>query len=273
MKLAEIVKQALAEDLPNGDITTDSLELGIRTGRALIRAKDDLILSGCEAVEESFRQVNGDVTVKWHFRDGDFVWKNQTVAVVSGPIASMLKGERVALNFLGHLSGVATLTQCFVKQVEHTSCKILDTRKTLPLWRSLEKAAVRHGGGQNHRMSLSDKVLIKDNHLAAAGSIQTAVERMRSSGQSDIEVECSTIESVREAIRLKLRRILLDNMTNEQMAEAINLIPSSIETEASGNMTLERVREVAELGVQYISVGALTHSAPSVDFSMKLDLL
>ncbi len=271
MKLFDLVKQALDEDLPGGDLTTDNLNLGERLGRARLVAKEDLVISGQEAFQMSFLHLDPEVKLHWPFKDGDFVLKSQTVAVLTGHLEALLKGERVALNFIGHLSGIASLTRCFVEQVKHTSCQILDTRKTTPLWRSLEKQAVRHGRGHNHRLNLSEAVLVKDNHIAACGDLKTAVQKIRQSFAGPIEVECAELSQVEEAVALNVDRILLDNMDNSTLEQALALIPKRIQTEASGNMSLDRVRSVAELGVDFISVGALTHSAPCADLSLEFE--
>ena len=265
------VQIALQEDMPDGDITTDSLQLKARRGLARVVAKEDLVLSGTSIFSETFRAVDPNVAIEWQFTDGTFVLKGQTVCLLRGPVHAILKGERVALNFLGHLSGIASLTRCYAEQVQHTKTKILDTRKTLPGLRDLEKAAVVHGGGCNHRMNLSDGVLIKENHISLAGGLKAAIDRVRDETNLPIEIEVRNLTEVREAVELKVWRILLDNMSNDEMREALHHVHAGIETEASGNMTLGRVREVAELGVDYISVGAITHSAPCADLSLLLE--
>lgn len=268
MTLQELIRAAIREDMPSGDVTTESLALRPRPGRARLKAKEDIVLSGAMAFEQSMLALEPTCRVKWHFEEGDEVLKNQIICTLEGDLVQILKAERVALNFLGHLSGIATLTRRFVKKVEGTKTKILDTRKTTPAFRDLEKKAVAHGGGVNHRMNLSTAILIKDNHISVMGGIKNAVERVREHSQLPVEVEAGSLEQVKEAVSLKVGRILLDNMNNEMLKEAVRLIPASIETEASGNMNLERVRSVAELGVTYISVGALTHSAPCADVSL-----
>lgn len=271
MTLMELIQAALREDMPNGDVTTDSLALAPRFGQARLVAKQDLVLSGTLAFEQTVLSLEPNARVQWHFKEGDEVLENQVICHVTGDLIQILKAERVALNFVGHLSGIATLTRAFVKEVQHTKTKILDTRKTLPAYRELEKRAVVHGGGHNHRHNLSDAVLIKDNHIRVAGSLKKAVERVREHWRKPIEVECSTIEEVREAVECGVERILLDNMSNNMIRQALEIIPPHIVTEASGNMRLDRVRSVAELGVDYISVGAITHSAPTADVSLVFD--
>jgi nicotinate-nucleotide pyrophosphorylase (carboxylating) len=264
----QLVRAALAEDMPRGDITTDGLLLGNKMGRAKLVAKEDLVLSGQDLFSRTFQTVDSAQEIHWHFKDGDLIYSGQTICTVRGPLASLLKSERVALNFLGRLSGIATLTHCFASEVKHTKTKILDTRKTTPTLRALEKKAVLHGGGENHRFSLSDAVLIKENHIRASGGISAAIALLRKKHKGPIEVEVCNLAEVREAVESKADRILLDNMSNADLAEALKEIPSEIKTEASGNMSLERVRQVADLGVDYISVGAITHSAPSADISL-----
>jgi nicotinate-nucleotide pyrophosphorylase (carboxylating) len=273
MNLSQVIKFAVEEDQPKGDITTDNLELGDRRIKAKLIAKEDLVLSGREPFAQSILEFDPAAELKWYFEDGQTVLKGQAVCVLKGSAAALLKGERIALNFLGHLSGIATFTKIFVQKISHTKTKILDTRKTTPLLRELEKKAVRDGGGQNHRMNLSESVMIKDNHIQACGnSVKEAILKIRKNSlHAAIEIECSNMAQIREASELKVKRIMLDNMNTEQMREALVVIPPWIETEASGNMTLDRIKNVAELGVHYISVGALTHSAPNADFSLQFE--
>lgn len=271
MTIDRLIAAAFLEDLPSGDITTDALELGPIPSQARLLAKEDLVLSGREIFEKCIRFQDPDAELKWLFDDGGMCLKNQIICTIHGDFSKLLKAERTALNFIGHLSGVATLTRCFVQKVAHTQTKILDTRKTLPGYRELEKKAVADGGGQNHRMNLSDKVMIKDNHIAASGGIAPAVAKVRAKGHKFIEVEARTLDEVQEAVSLKVSQILLDNMSVETMKKALQLIPRDIKTEASGNMTIDRVAAVAETGVNFISVGALTHSAPNADISMKIE--
>jgi nicotinate-nucleotide pyrophosphorylase (carboxylating) len=272
MTTIELIRAALKEDLPLGDITTESLAVKPKQGEALLKAKEDIVLSGANVFEETILFLEPQAKVKWQFNEGDLVYKGQNICSIDGDLIQILKAERVALNFLGHLSGIATLTRRFVKTVEGTKTKILDTRKTTPLLRDLEKRAVQHGGGSNHRFSLSEAVLIKDNHISIMGGrISTAVSRIRQHTDLAIEVEASNLEQVKECVELGVQRILLDNMTNEMTEAALKLIPASIQTEASGNMNLARVKSVAELGVDFISVGALTHSAACADVSLLFD--
>ncbi|MBC7420002.1 MAG: carboxylating nicotinate-nucleotide diphosphorylase [Bdellovibrio sp.] len=271
MTTIELIKAALKEDMPLGDITTESLALKPKQGEASLKAKEDLVLSGANAFEETILFLEPQAKVKWQFNEGDLIYKGQNICSIEGDLLQILKAERVALNFLGRLSGIASFTRRFVKEVEGTKAKILDTRKTTPLLRGLEKRAVQHGGGFNHRFNLSEAVMIKDNHISLMGGITTAVNRLRQNCDLPIEVEASNLEQVKECVSLKIHRILLDNMTNEMMAAALQIIPVEIKTEASGNMNLARIKSVAELGVDYISVGALTHSAATADVSLLFD--
>ncbi len=278
MNLADLIRAALKEDMPKGDLTTECLGLAPRFGQARLMAKQDLILSGTAPFEQTVEMLEPTCKVQWHFREGDRILNRQILCHITGDLIQILKAERVALNFIGHLSGIATLTGRFVDKVAGTKTKILDTRKTTPGYRELEKRAVANGGGMNHRFGLSDAILIKDNHIMVAGGLRQAVERIRENTQEKIEVECGTLEDVVDAIDLGVDRILLDNMDNESLAMAVNLIDTAARSsgvrvlaEASGNMSLERVRSVAEVGVDYISVGALTHSAPTADVSLLFD--
>ena len=268
LSIDERIRLAFEEDLPQGDLTTDALFEEAKNGRARLVAKEDLVLSQRKVFEDSIRFLCPDSVFKWEFSDGDFALEKQTLASLQGDLVKILKAERVALNFLGRFCGIATLTRCFVNQVQHTKCRILDTRKTTPLFREMEKLAVVHGGGTNHRMNLSDGVLIKENHIRAYGGISAAIRKVKDETRLPVEVECTGLDEVREAVRQRVQRILLDNMSNDVLRESLAVIPATIQTEASGNMTLERVRSVAELGVDFISVGALTHSAPCADISL-----
>ncbi len=271
MSLLDLIRAALKEDMPKGDLTTESLAQKPRPGYARLKAKEDIILSGTMPFEQTVHSLDPNAKVIWHFEEGASVLKGQILCTLEGDLVQILKAERVALNFLGHLSGIATHTRRFVQQIQGTQTKILDTRKTTPGLRELEKRAVVHGGGFNHRMNLSTAILIKDNHIALMQGLAAAVQRVRQHTQMPLEVEARSLDEVRDAVSLKVQRILLDNMDNTTLSQALKLIPPSIETEASGNMSLDRVRSVAELGVNYISVGALTHSAPVADVSLIFD--
>jgi len=271
MNLIDLIRAAIQEDMPQGDLTTDSLALKPKNGFARLKAKSDLVLSGISAFEQTMQMLDHSVNIKWHFEEGDSIITGQNICTIEGDLIQILKAERVALNFIGRLSGIATLTRSFVNAVAGTSTKILDTRKTTPTFREIEKKAVVHGGGSNHRMNLSTAILIKDNHIALMGGITAAVRRVREHSPLAIEVEVSNLEQVKEAVHLNVQRILLDNMDNATMTKALDLTPETILIEASGNMSLERVATVARLGVDFISVGALTHSAPVADISLMFE--
>lgn len=271
MTLEQMIKEAYAEDMPAGDATTDNLGVRDRLGDAKLVAKEDLVMCGRHIFDACVQLQAPGTAMNWQFKDGDFILRGQTMCWLRGDLIKLLKAERVALNFLGRLSGIASLTRCFTQEVSHTKTKILDTRKTAPLWRALEKEAVRAGGGTNHRMNLSAAILIKENHIRAAGGLEAAIQNIRQKTTEPIEIECSTLEEVELALKERVQRILLDNMTTAQIREARAKVPSFVQLEASGNMTLTRVREVAETGVDFISVGALTHSAPVADVSLLFD--
>jgi nicotinate-nucleotide pyrophosphorylase (carboxylating) len=267
-----IVLAALAEDIGDGDVTTLSTvpeELRL-TGRFL--AKESGVVAGVHVVWRAFALLDPRVELLVLIGDGLCVERGQVIAQVSGPGRAILTGERVALNFLQRMSGIATAAQRYVEAVEGTAATILDTRKTVPGLRLLDKWAVRLGGASNHRIGLYDMVLIKDNHIAAVGSIAEAVERVRANDPRGrpIEVEVTTLEQLEEALQLPIDRILLDNMPPDVMREAVMLAGGRIPLEASGRVNEDTVREIAETGVDFISVGALTHSVKGMDISLDL---
>ncbi len=271
------VEAALAEDVGEGDWTTLwTVPEGSR-GLALVMAKEALTVAGTEVALAVFRTLDPTADVEILTADGSQAEAEDEIFRIDGATRAILTGERTALNFLGRLSGVATLTRRYVEAVAGTGARILDTRKTTPGWRTLEKEAVRSGGGSNHRIGLYDMVMVKDNHIVAAGGIAAAVERIRESDAQGlaVEVEVNSLEELEELLPLGVDRILLDNMATEVMTEAVDRVrdllgESAPELEASGNITVETIRDVAETGVDFISVGALTHSAPSADFSLRL---
>lgn len=274
--LNALVRAAIKEDVGEGDFTTEwTLPPGQR-GEARVVAKSPAVLAGTAAFREVFRQIDPSVLVDVLLDDGDDVDTEVMVIRLEGLTGSLMTGERAALNFLGRLSGIATLTRQFVEALSGTRARVVDTRKTTPGWRALEKDAVRAGGGKNHRMGLYDLVLIKDNHIAAAGGITAAIESVRRNNARGlpVEVEVGDLGGLEEALAAGVDRILLDNMTPEQVGAAVQRarawegeVP---ELEASGNVTLETVRAFGETGVDLVSVGALTHSAPTADFSMRM---
>jgi nicotinate-nucleotide pyrophosphorylase (carboxylating) len=272
--VATLIRMALDEDLGDrGDVTSLTTVHPETRIRGQVRAKSAGVIAGLPVFAAVYAEVDPSLTVELFVEDGTQVEPGTLVCSVSGAGQSVLTGERVALNFLQRLSGVATLTAAFVDAVAGTGAVILDTRKTTPGMRGLEKYAVRCGGGQNHRVGLYDMVLIKDNHIDAAGGITAAVQAVRGNSVAAglaVEVEVKTLDELREALALNVDRILLDNMTDDQMREAVAITGGRTKLEASGNMSLERVPAVAATGVDYISVGALTHSAPALDLSMRL---
>jgi nicotinate-nucleotide pyrophosphorylase (carboxylating) len=268
--LERIVLAALAEDIGAGDVTTEATVPADAIGTAALLVKEPGVVCGLRAVEVTFRALDPEIAFEAFAADGDAVEAPAVVARVSGSQRAILTGERVALNFLGRLSGIATLTRQYVDAVSGTDAAVLDTRKTTPGLRVLEKHAVAAGGGRNHRFGLDDAVLIKDNHLRAAGSIGAAVELVRRAADLPVEVECDTLEQVGEALEAEVDAILLDNMTPAQLRQAVQLVEGRARLEASGGVTLETIRAVAETGVDEISVGALTHSARSLDVSLEL---
>jgi nicotinate-nucleotide pyrophosphorylase (carboxylating) len=268
--LRRIVETALYEDIGSGDITTQATVAPDVVSQAELVAKDDFVLAGIDVAAEVFKTIDPSVSFECLIADGESVHKGDVLAWLKGSACSLLQGERVALNLLQRMSGIATLTSCFVKEVEETDAVVVDTRKTMPGLRVLDKYSVRAGGGTNHPTSLYDGVLIKENHIAAAGGITVAVERarIRAPHTMKIEVETTNMDEVAEALAAGADIILLDNMTLDQLREAVQLIDGRAKAEASGGVNLETVREIAETGVDLISVGALTHSAKAVDISM-----
>ena len=270
--LSELISLALYEDSGFGDITTDRLMCPGNAGSGIIKAKEPLILSGMKVAEQVFRTVDPDVEIHSEFRDSDRIQNGDTIMKVKGGLKSMLKSERVALNFLQRLSGIATFTRSIVDHLDNKEVRVVDTRKTTPGWRLIEKAAVRDGGGYNHRMSLFDGVLIKDNHITVAGGIRNAVAAIRPglSHLIKIEVEAATMAQVEEALSAGADVIMLDNMGVADMKQAVALIDHRALVEASGNIDRDNIREVAAAGVDMISMGALTNQARAVDLSMRI---
>ena len=267
--LERAVWAALAEDVGEGDVTTAATVDADAWGRATLLLREPGVVCGLRAGETVFRALDEDIDFRPVGDEGSPV-EAGPVARVSGSLQAILTGERTALNFLGRLSGIATLTRRYVDAVEGTGVAILDTRKTTPGLRALEKYAVLTGGGRNHRFGLDDGVLVKDNHLSAAGSIAEAVERLRTATDLAVEVECDTLAQVEEALGAGADAILLDNMSLDELRRAVALVDGRARLEASGGVTLETVRAIAETGVDEISIGALTHSARSLDVSLEL---
>jgi nicotinate-nucleotide pyrophosphorylase (carboxylating) len=272
--LTALVRAALDEDRAFDDVTTMGIVPAEAKARAVITAVRVGVIAGTEPAAIAFRLLNPHCQVRVEAEDGASVTAGDDVMTIEGTTRGILSAERVALNFLQRLSGVATMTRAFVRAVDGTRARILDTRKTMPGWRILEKSAVRAGGGANHRMDLAEMALIKDNHLAAAdGDIGMAVARVRRllPAGAEVEVEADTIDQVWAALAAGAERILLDNMTLDEMREAVALVSGRARLEASGGVTLDTVRSIAETGVDDISVGALTHSAPALDLSLAIE--
>lgn len=269
-EVIECLKRSLDEDIGSGDVTTNSIVPAGEKLRGRIIAKQDGIVAGLDIAEAVMHLLDERIDFTTNVGEGGRVTTGAVLALVSGSARALLTGERTALNFLGRMSGIATLTRQFVDAIAGTSARILDTRKTAPGLRIVDKVAVQRGGGENHRIGLFDMVLIKDNHIDFAGSITEAVRRVRATGTTlKIEVEVRTLHDLKEALDLRVERILLDNMTTDLMREAVQLTAGRARLEASGNVTLENVRRIAETGVDYISVGALTHSAKVFDVSLE----
>jgi nicotinate-nucleotide pyrophosphorylase (carboxylating) len=268
--LERIAFAALAEDVGEGDVTTEATVDEDAVGTAELLLREPGVVCGLGVAEAVFRALDPDLRFEPLVDEGTSVPGGTAVARVTGPERAILTGERTALNFLARLSGIATLTRRYVDAVAGTRAAILDTRKTTPGLRALEKHAVVTGGGRNHRFGLDDGVLVKDNHLRAAGSVATAVERLRSATPLPVEVECDTLEQVSEALAAGADAILLDNMSLDELRAAVELARGRARLEASGGVTLDNVRAIAETGVDEISVGALTHSARSLDVSLEL---
>ncbi len=270
--IENIIKLALFEDSGLGDITTESILSQNFSGKGIIVAKESFILSGIEVAKKVFQLLDPACTPFAPFADGDYIKDGEIIFKIQGDLLSLLKGERVALNFLQRLSGIATLTKSFVDELDFEDVRLTDTRKTTPGLRSLEKEAVRAGGAHNHRMSLYDGILIKDNHIAIAGSISNAVKavKQRTSHLMKIEVEVTCQDEVIEALEAGAEVIMLDNMSYEQMSKAVKYIDKRAVVEASGNVSIQTLNKIAATGVDVISCGSLTHQARAVDLSMRI---
>ncbi len=271
--IENIIKLALFEDSGLGDITTECIVSESLPGIGVIVAKESFVLAGIEVAKRVFRLLDPDCEFNFSFSDGDHIQKGKIFFKVYADLLCLLKGERVALNFLQRLSGIATLTRSYVSELNFENVRLTDTRKTTPGLRRLEKEAVRAGGACNHRMSLYDGILIKDNHIAVAGSIKNAVDAVKNrvSHLMKIEVEVSNLDEVKEAVDSGVEVIMLDNMDYDQMAEAVKYINRRAVVEASGNVSLTTLNKIAATGVDVISCGALTHQARSVDLSMRIN--
>lgn len=274
-EIDKIIDTSLTEDIGSGDITTEAIFNKYKSTSAVIIAKEDGILAGIDVAERVFKKVDPDVNFKILVSDGENICRGLNVARIKGDVRSILKAERTALNFLGRMSGIATLTYEFVKRIKGTKAKILDTRKTSPVLRILEKYAVNAGGGYSHRMGLYDMFLIKDNHIKAAGGLDKAIKRViefRKEKRKNfkIEAEAENIEHVRTALSEGVDRIMLDNMNLRMVKKAVEIAKGKVEIEVSGNVNLKNVSPIASSGVDYISIGSITHSAKIIDFSLAI---
>lgn len=271
LNLDTYILNALKEDITSEDVTTNAVMRSAVTGSADLICKQDGIICGLDIFKRVFELLDETSSFKSHFKDGDFVKSGDLLGVISGDIRALLSGERTALNYLQRMSGIATFTNEFASELKGFKTRLLDTRKTTPNMRPFEKYAVKVGGGHNHRYNLSDGILIKDNHIGAAGSITNAVRLAKEYAPfvRKIEIEVENLDMLKEALSAGADIIMLDNMDNETMKEAVRLTAGKAETECSGNVTKERLKEIAEIGVDYVSSGALTHSAPIMDISLK----
>lgn len=272
-EIDRIIKAAFKEDIGTGDITTNLTIAKNQKAKAYFLAKEKGIIAGLPVAKRVFKKLDKNIVWNNFVKEGERAKAGTTIAEAKGMLRALLTGERTALNFLQRMSGIATTTTTFVEIVKGTNAKILDTRKTAPGLRQLDKYSVKIGGGTNHRIGLYDMVLIKDNHIKAAGSITNAVAKIRTGlkGKIKIEVETANLDEVHEAINSRADIIMLDNMTIDMMKEAVKIINGKIKTEASGNINLNNVRAIAETGVDFISVGALTHSVKALDINMKIE--
>ena len=265
------IRMALEEDINSEDVSTNAVMPAYQKGEVQLICKQDGIIAGLGVFERTFHLLDPETTVDFYVKDGDAVTKGQLMATVTGDIRVLLSGERTALNYLQRMSGIATYTNEVAKMLEGTKTTLLDTRKTTPCMRVFEKYAVKVGGGKNHRYNLSDGVMLKDNHIGAAGGVKEAIAAAKAYAPfvRKIEVETENLDMVKEAVEAGADIIMLDNMTPDEMAEAIRIIDGRAETECSGNMTKENIKTITALGVDYVSSGALTHSAPILDISLK----
>lgn len=271
MQADQLIRMALQEDITSEDVSTNAVMPTATKGTVELIAKEDGVIAGLDIYARVFTILDEKTEIDFHCKDGDEVKKGELIATVTGDIRVLLSGERVALNYLQRMSGIATYTRQVAKLLEGSKVTLLDTRKTTPNCRVFEKYAVRVGGGCNHRYNLSDGVLLKDNHIGAAGSVTKAIQMAKAYAPfvRKIEIEVETLEQVKEAVEAGADIIMLDNMTPEVMKQAVELINGRAQTECSGNITKENIQKIREIGVDFVSSGALTHSAPILDISMK----
>ena len=271
MQADQLIRMALQEDITSEDVSTNAVMPTATKGTVELIAKEDGVIAGLDIYARVFTILDEKTEIDFHCKDGDEVKKGELMATVTGDIRVLLSGERTALNYLQRMSGIATYTRQVAKLLEGSKVTLLDTRKTTPNCRVFEKYAVRVGGGCNHRYNLSDGVLLKDNHIGAAGSVTKAIQMAKAYAPfvRKIEIEVETLEQVKEAVEAGADIIMLDNMTPEVMKQAVELINGRAQTECSGNITKENIQKIREIGVDFVSSGALTHSAPILDISMK----
>ena len=267
-EINSFIDTAFEEDIASGDVTAELVIPETATLSATMNAREEMIIAGLPLVEPIFKRLDPACKITFFAKDGDKLFAGDTILKVSGTARALLSAERTALNIVQHLSGIATLTRRYVDKISDTGATLLDTRKTIPGLRLLGKYATAMGGAQNHRMGLFDAVMIKDNHIAVAGSVETAVARAKLAGRNDIQVECDTLEQVQEAIKAGANSLLLDNMPPAMLRRARAIVDNKVQCEASGGVNLDTIRAIAETGVDYISVGRLTQSAPAVDIGL-----
>lgn len=263
-----VIRVSLGEDAPEGDVTSEAVIPWDTQFSGVLMARERMIVAGIRAAALTFAQVSAGIRFSTQTQDGDAAEAGDVLATVEGPARALLTAERVALNLLQHLSGIATLTRAYVDAIDGTGCVLLDTRKTVPGLRKLSKFAAACGGARNHRIGLSDAILIKDNHIAVCGGVGEAVRKALAADKGPVEVECDTLDQVREAIDAGAARLLLDNMAPNMLRDAVALVEGRAETEASGGITLDTIRAVAETGVDFVSAGRITQSAPAVDIGL-----
>lgn len=267
-EIAAFIDTAFAEDIATGDVTCESVIPADARLKATMNAREDMVLAGLPLAAPIFRRLDPTCDITVAANDGDKVSAGTAIMTISGTARALLSAERTALNIVQHLSGIATQTRRYVDRIDGTGARLLDTRKTIPGLRKLGKYATAMGGAKNHRMGLFDAVMIKDNHIGVAGSVTSAVHAAKAAGRTDIQVECDTLDQVREAVAAGANSLLLDNMVPAMLRDALEMVGGAIPCEASGGVTLDTIRDIAETGVDYISVGRLTQSAPAVDIGL-----
>lgn len=272
--MTDLLRLALLEDIGSGDVTTLSIIPADQRASAVVFGREPFVVSGSKPFRKIFELLDPEIRIDCPFPDGERIEPNVVVFRLEGRVRALLTGERTALNFAQRLSGIATLTRKMADAIIGTGCRLLDTRKTSPLWRSLEKEAVRHGGGRNHRFGLADGILIKDNHIAATGSIRESVRRARENAPHTlrVEIEVENIDQLNEAVASGADAVLLDNFTLDMLKEAVEIAKDRVILEASGGVNLQTVRAIAETGVDFVSCGALTHSARAIDLTMEFSV-